>query len=568
MNILNKSLLKKLALGLAFLIVTNCSGGTNKGVEVGSPDLPPVTSTNNKNKALVLTPEDQEKYPFSVQVVFLNDQFASVSKINTPENISNLVRALGVNVDTIDSVVVEYSEANGVITVSGTFSDGSQFSVTVETDDDNNFANANLELDNENVGVEAEALASDQDANEADSADALANGRVQLVNQNFDEALDTYCNAFRLNGENSELAFGCFFTKLIELSGSDEYQSIMAAFDESQVPLIDRLLADGGLLDLRDRIETPSDRFPAFNYYDFDLPFSQKINQYDGGEFLVKSDKVERLVQVLLEQNITLDELKTRINNFKPYFQEFEILLSVVAADEDFSFNMPGLAFRLNSNFVVTHNDILFTLSGVQGTLVGFDIMMAYNQGLEIENIMTEDEFVADLLQVNPEILVADLNGSGELINAGNGQLVEVDEVAFLTLVNGDLITRNRDRFLSSLVLSSVAMTNLLNGEVSTMTENVVTDYDLQEGINVINDLIISMVTDQLTPIQKPIASGHFGVEFERISVNLQAFFDNPPSASNIDIAVGDPFVISNNGKAQAVKAYFDVFLDGIVTFE
>jgi hypothetical protein len=48
------------------------------------------------------------------------------------------------------------------------------------------------------------------------------------------------------------------------------------------------------------------------------------------------------------------------------------------------------------------------------------------------------------------------------------------------------------------------------------------------------------------------------------VSINLDAFFDNPPSAG--DVTDSDPFVFEN-GEVRIVESYFNDLLDGIVEY-
>jgi hypothetical protein len=53
-------------------------------------------------------------------------------------------------------------------------------------------------------------------------------------------------------------------------------------------------------------------------------------------------------------------------------------------------------------------------------------------------------------------------------------------------------------------------------------------------------------------------------IESRSVSINLDAFFDNPPSAG--DVTDSDPFVFEN-GEVRIVESYFNDLLDGIVEY-
>lgn len=505
---------------IASSLMAGCSGGS--GVEAGNPDI--------TAKKITITPTSGTG---SYEVTVLDEDTVVVSQLESGEY--------------VETTTVTYSEDGNTITFEVTFSDGTTITVTLTFDDDGNLESGTLEENGSSTPATFEETTT---ANHGGSTEeALTAGFVAFEERDATTAESEYCEELLDDPTNSTLAFGCFWAKMMLLPETTEAATLLAVFDENPFSLETSLLGTNGFFDNLDTLETEGRDFILFNYLDFNLPFADFFSSVDTLDF---SEKMAALLDLAIDNSISTSEIQNRISDLTPYFTELEALLTIVLADTDFTFALPPSLYRLDEfafinevddgDIDVTYTDVELFMGATQSIIVGFDWSVAYDLGVEIENIVQSGN-------INQTILVADLNGTGETIGS-----VTVDTTPFLTLTDSERITNNQSRFLSALTFQKNGLQNILDGEISDFATEPSSQYDLIEYITFLEQMIDS------------INNGLTDIDLLNAQINMQNFFSSPPDASTLDASAGDPFVLES-GDATLVESYFRELLDGTAEF-
>lgn len=371
---------------------------------------------------------------------------------------------------------------------------------------------------------------------------SLDSGFEALTDRDLATAASEYCAVFDADMTDTEAAFGCFISRQLSLPESSEADTILAAFSEDPIDVETDILED-----VFDVMAASSSGAGTFSYTEFDhLPFNDILT---GGFSFVGT--AARLLDALITTGTTEAELKTEILALRDDYEEFEDMLDVVVADGSFAFNLPSELFNSSADIEITHNDAQLLIGYVKGVLVNLNILEAYDVGVVIEDIVESSG-----TDIDQEILTADLNGTGETVNG-----VTVDTTPFLTLDNEALVTGSRDLLAESLAYLSSGLTAIVGGETSGAIEelfgdNAANNSGIEDSLALIDDLAESLENSTLVQLT--------AIERRAISINLDAFFDNPPSAG--DVTDSDPFVFEN-GEVRIVESYFNDLLDGIVEY-
>lgn len=511
---------------VASSLMAGCSGGS--GVEAGNPDI--------SAKKITITPTSGTE---SYEVTVLDEDTVVVSQLESGEY--------------VETTTVTYSEDGNTITFEVTFSDGTTIEVTLTFDDDGNLESGTLEENSSSTPATFEESAGEN--HEGTTAEALTAGFSAFEERDTTTAESEYCEELLDDPTNSTLAFGCFWSKMMLIPETTEATTLLAAFDENPFSLETSLFGTNGLFDNIDDIETEGQYFILFNYLDFNLPFADFFTSVDSLDF---SEKMASLLDLAIDNGISTSEIQNMIDDLTPYFTELEALLTIVLADADFTFTLPPSLYRLDEFPFITevddgeldviYTDVELFMGSLQSIIVNFEWSMAYDLGVEIENIVQSGN-------INQAILVADLNGTGETIGS-----VTVDTIPFLTLTDSDRITNSQSRLLSALTFQKNNLQNILDGEVSDFATEPSNNYDLSRYITFLEQMIDS-INNGLTDIDLPGSS--LGTDLQ---INMQNFFSSPPDASTLDASAGDPFVLES-GDATLVESYFRELLDGTAEF-
>ncbi len=369
-----------------------------------------------------------------------------------------------------------------------------------------------------------------------DSDDAVTAGLAAFEDRNIENAETEFCDALTDDATNAQLAFGCFFAKLLLLSEGSDADTLLASLGEDPFDL-GALLDTGGLFDDSESIVVSG--WPRFNYEDFGLPFASTFASAGLG------GAVGSLLQEAIDNGIDADELKSQVVAFIDDFEDMEDDLEVVLDDSSFTIDLPAELFYVTDDVTVSYNDARLMMAGLQGTIFSLAVLNAYDPGVNIDDVVTSGE-------IDQEILVADLNGSGETVNG-----VTVDETVFLTLDDASAITDQESRFTEALSNFQTGLQAWIDGEISEFFSMNMNSLNLERAVEVADEL-----TDSLTGLTTMDSLGTATV----VSLNLDQFFSNPPDASEVDVGAGDPFVLEDE-QARPVESYFDELLDGIAEF-
>lgn len=518
---------KKLIFCLLTVGLLNCSGGDDRIAVPGGNESVDVVGTQVR-----ITPESSDDI---YTVTFTDADSAVVTRSQDIGGGATLIRSsVKVVVTPIETVDASYQEDEGTVTLTVSFSDGTELVITLVFNSDGEIESTSLTID----GVEVEASGTVvEESNEGTSAEALNDGLAELASQDLDGAEAAFCNELADDPTNSSLAFGCFWAKLFLLSESNTSVSLLAVFGEA-FDVDAQLLGANGLFANLDLV-LPGNRFPIFNYTGFDLPFAGLFNQFTEAD-----DLVGQLLQTAIDNGITVGEMQDLLDDLIPEFSELEALLAIVVADSNFSFSIPSGFFSGAASKQVGLDEARLYLAAVKLTIVQIDFLNAYDFGVTIEDFVSGG-------QIDVEILVEDLNGTGQTVNN-----VTVDQIVFMTLEDADRVTNSESRFVQALSLAETAFQNL-NATITSKTP-------LGDPTNFDDELdLIDELQSALSGMTQ-ISSIDFVIN--PISINLDAFFANPPDASTVSVGAGDPFVLEEDGIG-GVEVFFEEMLDGYATF-
>lgn len=362
-------------------------------------------------------------------------------------------------------------------------------------------------------------------------------GLSALEGQDIEAAQEEFCNAWESDPSDSELAFGCFFSKLLLFPETEEAVTLLASFNEPAFDTEEDLLDEEGIFANADAIQSRSP-WPLFNYSDFHLPFALAYTGAGGFESFV-----DVLLESAVTENKTVEEIQDELMALLIPLEEMETLLAVSLADTAFTFTIPGELFYLEEDILTRYNDLRFFMAALKETMVGITIIGAYDLGVDLDAVVQDGA-------LDHEILVADLNGTGETVNG-----VTVDKTACFGLVQASLIRNNKSRYKEGVSLWKDALVQFDAGEPSDFFDQALDEFDIARGIEIAEDFIAAA--------QKETDMDSLGIE---LTLNLAEFFANPPDSTTLSADAGDPFVLED-GYAIPVEAYFQTLLEGIAGF-
>jgi len=375
----------------------------------------------------------------------------------------------------------------------------------------------------------------------ADFTGSSADGFTAFQNQNIAGAEQAYCGIFDSGSTDSQAAFGCYLAKLLSLLETDEAETILISLGEDPIDVED-LILDGvfGEYDIHTSTFT-SATHSKFRYSNYaDLPLHDVITTYKNFE-----DIVENILDSLNDSGTTAGDLQAQLLDLIPHFEYMESCLDVVLADSIFTFTIPEELFNTSDDMDVTLNDARFFMAKTKASIVVLSIQAAYDFGIDFEDILDASG------DIDPEVLVADLNGTGEFING-----VTVDTTPFMTMNDESLITGSHDRFNDALEYLIEALDNVDDGARSDLFNINKPDPDLSQPVGFFDDLLVSS--------ESPGGQAINGTEKTINYIDLYEFFTDPPSAA--DVTSSDPFVYEE-GKIKIVESYFEELFDDIVNF-
>lgn len=387
---------------------------------------------------------------------------------------------------------------------------------------------------------------SDEENHPGTEEESISEGLTAFEERDIETAESEFCGELLDEPLSSNLAFGCFWAKMLLMPESSESSALLAAFDEDPFDLDAMLLGEDGFFNNISTLR--SGRFPLFNFSEFNFPFS---NFFAMDPTAGVAETVEDLLQIAINNSVSAIDLQQRLEDLIADFIELEEILAVVIDDSSFSFTLPAELFRLAEDLNVTYNDARFFMSSVKGSIASLNLAIAYDIGVDIADVVQRGD-------IDQEILVADLNGTGETVKG-----VTVDTTAFLTLNDASIITDAKSRAVSSLIHLRTALQTIDAGETSDFFTPIINGGDLTDTIQFFAELSTSLDEGMtLVPLYwlEPNAEG----EVPQLNMNLKRFFESPPDAAEVDIEAGDPFVYENN-RATPVGNYFSTFLDGLV---
>ncbi|MFH1355950.1 MAG: hypothetical protein ABII18_02355 [bacterium] len=370
-----------------------------------------------------------------------------------------------------------------------------------------------------------------------DVSAALTQGEAELDAGDISDAQTTYCDEITAGSTDAQIAFGCFLTKLILLAETSDALALFTAVDQDPIDIETDILTD--ILD----------EYFSADYYNFvytehtDFPFNDILS----GSYNVE-EKLARIINELVGTDTSVNEFIDLIYELVDDFEELETLLGYVIDDETFTFTIPDGTFYTETDLEATYNDARFFMASIKATIVGINVMAAYDYGVDISKILSDDG-----TEIDYEILVADLNGTGETIRD-----VTVDTVACLTFRDETLITSMQETAEEALMYAYRGFYYLNNGETSDFIGTSLNSETLEDMETLLGELYTSVKSEGMVQLTL--------LDPSTVEVDLYTFFTNPPSSA--DITSSDPFDYDDEeDKIQIVEAYYRDFLEDIADF-
>jgi DNA-binding protein YbaB len=534
-----KMKIKVVVIAFVAMIAMHACGG--KGIEIGNPPGPEPSISVSE---LLITPLSGDEI---YKATFLDQENVSVSRYR---KVASMTKSNDPFEGTVflERVVVQYIIENSVATFTITFEDGLTITISMTLTDEGNVESIAISIGNQVEEADFDVL---QDII-ADPIQALEDATLALRSQNVESARDNFCAGLAGTPDHSQLAFGCFWTKMMLLPETPEMTALLAAFDEEPFQLEEQLSGPDGLFQNLDRFHS-NPGFPFMNYREFDLPFSDFYNDV---RLHTHTQKLATLMNKAALNGIDIDDLQDMIDATMPHFAELEGLLEVVLADEDFSYVIPAELFNFSRDIDVTYNDARLLMSATKGMLAGIDILNAYDYGIDIsKSIYYNSSSWPNSLDFDQAIMVADLNGTGELVNG-----VQVDDVATLVLEDADRMANAKERVRDSILLHKTAVQEIIDGAPSRFAASIVRARPLVRYLDRLGQVVDSIDHGwtHMSTFQ------HALNDRGNVLLNLRAFFDNPPSSTQMSINAGDPFVLEN-GKIKPVERFFEEFFGDVL---
>lgn len=371
---------------------------------------------------------------------------------------------------------------------------------------------------------------------------ALSTGLSALETGDVSSAEAAYCDAFEGGSGNSQVAFGCYLSQLLNLPETSEFATLLTSFGESSVD-VETLILEGIF-----KSPISDTGFDDFSYTEYS---SLPLNGIFASSSLSKTGMLASLIKRLKDSSTSESALRGELQNLVQHFEMMESLLTIVLSDASFTFTIPSELFYTDADMVASYNDAMLFMAKTKLVIVGLNISAAYKTGLNPNKVLKSSG-----TEFDNQILTADLNGTGETIGS-----VTVDSVAFLTMEDESLITGSRARCEDGLDYLVEGLTNLKNGESSALFDQSFDRFSMSIPQDVAKDLQRSIASSGMLTLS--VVGDHSG---HTLKLDLDAFFDNPPSAS--DVTSSDPFVYnSTDDKIEIVEAYFSELLQDVAEY-
>lgn len=522
--------IRRLAMFLVLPVLFAACGesGGNAGGGGGGSGAGDVTAI--VGKSVVITPSSGGD---SFSNVFIDADTVAVTKSNSAALVVD-----GAKEAVIDTQTVGYTASGSSINYEATFADGTNIVVSLTIGADGSVSSGSIKVDG--VTVTASFVVSTP-SNAGTAADALAAGLTALTSRDLVAAKNAYCNELPDSPANSQLAFGCFWSKLMLLPTTSEAGALLNTFGEPVFNPSVNYYGTDGIFTRIDDVFADSYHPLIFNYGDFNLPFANYAPLAGNRWYQLMIDAVSH--------GVSSEEFLIMLADLKPHFSELEALLAIVLSDPAFSFSLPKELFNVAADVPVTLNDAKLFQAGVAASIAALTIIDAYDYGVDITKVVQAGA-------VNEDILLEDLNGTGATVGS-----VTVDTVAFLTLADAAKVASAKARLLTAVDLTKTALEKLNSGATSAFFSPIFDDPDL-------SSIELPPAITTLGQIRTSLTSGSVALTEYGTSLNLdlRAFFNTPPSATTTPVSAGDPFVMEPAG-IRAVENYFREFLSGVATF-
>ncbi len=524
--------MKKLTPFLLFVLLA-FSISCGKGIEAGNPtpNIADVKITLYPGGSSDDASSNASKDYYEVQLI--DSEKALVTK-HTPAtaNAGKCVipeKCILKDVSESESIIADITTEGDTLIIDVEFSDDQHITIFITLDKDNNIINIGLKIDFETVDIEYKFSEISDDPSEFKAVDL---GMVALESRDIALAEEQFCEGLTEDTANSQLAFGCFMAQLLSLPETSEITTLLGYVNEPAIDM-DYTLGAQGMFSRND---------PNWHYQDTRLPFARFTREYGS---LTPYDQFLKLINRVIDNSATIDMIKDQVYGTRNSLLSMEANLEIAANANYFSFYMPKELFYMNRDTLILNNDVKIFLAAIKHWIVLLDWIDAYDFGIELHKVMTDGD-------IDHEKLVADLNGTGEIVNQ-----VQMDETAFLTLTDAELIQSSRRRFLEALHLYDEALRNIIiDGDRSDIFDELSGSDGHDSLFNTIDDLIRS-AEDGDTRLSHRT----------NIRIDLRNFFLTPPSADQMSIEAGDPFVLED-GTTRPVESYFREFFDGYITFD
>ncbi|MBX7148965.1 hypothetical protein K1X76_07750 [bacterium] len=526
--------LSRCLLSVLLLLLMSCSSKSGSGTETANPVISKPVPIAGKAYKITITSR-HEVLQVSVQPETLAiDRFKMVSGVSNNLKIV-LTRSGSEDFVFQDSQNDEYNYTDNELNFDTDFYDGTNYDVTLVLDDSNNPSLTGFLVNGVSVDATLEVVGTN---NPGTAEEAIAAGQEFLKAKDIISARDTYCNELADDPANASLAFGCGWLKLMLAIEQTSVGEILQSFNQQPVNIANDIIGPQGMIREYYNIRGQNSTY-QFYYPDFKLPFASNLKQHSNSDNAL----VVSVIKPLIDKGVSVAQLQALLKQLEPYFIELESHFNKAVGDPSLDFVIPKEFYGVDNNIHAKQGDAYSMLAASQGALVAINLFCAYDYGIQLKDYLIKNGKLFD------KAFVADLNGEVKTFGA-----LTTDNIPFLSLLNGSLVTGQKARFIQSLKNARKGLNKIKDDS---------TDFYPSLRKSKVSDMIVAVEETSTSMTGQAV---HFSnvPHQEDFSVNLGAFFDAPPNAQTLPIEAGYPFVIENK-VAKPVENYFKELGTGIV---
>lgn len=347
--------------------------------------------------------------------------------------------------------------------------------------------------------------------------DFLKSGDVVAAQTNYDAALVA-------DSTNTNAAFGAAFSRILQLPASTPSTNLLASFGQSPIQM-SNLLGPTSYMAAVNANNTTSD--DTINNTDPDLadyfPFFGLLPSEDE-----QNEKTDAVIFSQTTAGLTSADLIAQAMDYAPLWQEIADLLAQADQSNDFQFVLPKELYYGTQDVPLNRIDLKLLRSNFEFLLSDLYMANSWNFFFTLDGLYDSNGH----LLISQQEIVDQLN-------------------QFFTLKADHQLDLAQEKFSSGLQMlldaHDLVPSITVDGIVDNTTDTTAGYDELDAAASVIQQ---SLASQQSFAYVDPV-----------VNINLNAFFNAPPDASEVDI---DPYVLED-GQIRPVEGFFEEVLRGTI---